>query len=171
MRLPIRAFLTAAVASVTLLGGRADAQTASPQISRRSEPKTAFAVSDFTKLKWLEGSWAGTSPDQRPIYARYRFSSDSTIDITYYGDANFGRESGTGRVYLSVGRVYYTYGPGRWGASRVSDDVIFLVPQVNAQNTFGWKRVSADSWTSTMRSGVSGHDRVIVYQMQRVSPR
>jgi len=80
------------------------------------------------------------------------------------------RQSGSGRVYLSVGRVYYTYGPGRWGASHVADDGIFLVPQVNARNTFGWKQVSPDSWTSTMRSGVSGHDRVIVYQMRRITP-
>jgi hypothetical protein len=152
---------------MTLFAGRAGAQA--ERISHRAEPKTAFAVSDFGKLRWLEGSWAGTSAGERPIYTRYHFANDSTIDITYYGDSTFTRESGTGRVYLSVGRVYYTYGPGRWGASHVAEDGIFLVPQVNARNSFGWKRLSPDNWTSTMRSGVSGHDRVIVYQMHRVS--
>jgi hypothetical protein len=165
MRFPIRVLLAGAIAGVTLLPGSARAQ-----ISRRSEPTTAFAVSDLAKLRWLEGSWAGTSAGERPIYERYHFANDSTIDITYYGDSTFSRQSGSGRVYLSVGRVYYTYGPGRWGASHVADDGIFLVPQVNARNTFGWKQVSPDSWTSTMRSGVSGHDRVIVYQMRRITP-
>jgi len=152
---------------MTIFARRAGAQA--ERISHRSEPKTPFAVSDFGKLRWLEGSWAGTSAGERPIYARYHFANDSTIEITYYGDSTFTRESGTGRVYLTVGRVYYTYGPGRWGASHVADDGIFLIPQVNARNSFEWKRLSSDTWTSTMRSGVSGHDRVTVYQMHRVS--
>jgi len=167
MRFSARALAIAAIAGATLFSGRAGAQA---QISRRAEPKTPFSVSDLAKLKWLEGSWAGTSVGERPMYARYHFANDSTIDITYYGDSTFTRQSGGGRVYLSVGRVYYTFGPGRWGASHIADDGIFLVPQVSAQNTFGWKQESPDSWTSTMRSGVSGHDRVIVYQMRRISP-
>lgn len=164
MKISLRALLVAAFAGSTVFAGAAGAQ-----VSRRSQPTTAFAVADFVKLKWLEGSWAGTAPGATPIYEQYHFTSDSTIDITYYGDAAFSRQSGTGRVYLSTGRVYYTFGPGRWGASHIGNDGIFLVPQVNAHNTFGWRSETTDAWTSTVRSGVSGQDRVTVYTMTRVN--
>jgi hypothetical protein len=165
MKISKQVLLIIAVAGSTLFAARASAQ-----VSRRSQPTTAFAVADFAKLKWLVGSWSGTAPGESPVYERYKFENDSTIDITYFGDAGFSRQSGSGRLYLSIGRIYYTFGPGRWGASHVSDDGIFLVPQVNARNTFGWKMQSADSWTSTLRSGVSGRDRIVVYQMTRTAP-
>jgi hypothetical protein len=160
----IRALLVAVVAGTTLFAGGAAAQA-----SQKGQPKTAFAVSDFAKLRWLEGSWAGTAPGESPIYERCHFANDSTIDITYYRDPALASESGTGRVYLTTGRIYYTFGPGRWGASHVGNDAIFLVPQVNAHNTFGWKQLTPDTWTSTVRSGVSGQDRITVYQMTRAA--
>ncbi len=166
MKISKQVLLIIAVAGSTLF-----AASASAQVSRHSQPSTAFAVSDFAKLKWLVGSWAGTAPGETPVYERYQFTNDSTIDISYYGDAAFSRQSGTGRLYMSVGRIYYTFGPGRWGASHVGDGEIFLIPQVNARNTFGWKLLSPDSWTATLRSGVSGRDRVVVYQMTRTAPR
>lgn len=142
--------------------------TAHAQTSQRGQPTTAFAPADLAKLRWLEGSWEGTAPGEPAIYERYHFANDSTIEITYYGDPDFARQTGSGRVYLSVGRLYHTFGPGRWGATHVDNDGVFFIPQVNARNTFAWSRESADTWSATLRSGVSGHDRVTVYQMKRV---
>ena len=44
--------------------------------------------------------------------------------------------SGTGRLYLSVGHIYHTMGPGRWGATHVDEKGAYFVPQMNAHNTF-----------------------------------
>jgi hypothetical protein len=147
----------------------ASAQAASS--SQRGQPKTPFGTADFGKLRWAEGSWAATATDETPFYARYHFANDSTMDITYYRDSAFTQESGSGRVYLTVGRVYHTFGSGRWGATNVDGTGAFFIPQVNAHNTFAWSYESPDAWTLTQRSGLSGHERVTVYHMRRVGSR
>jgi hypothetical protein len=160
--------LIAAGLAGSALGVRAAA--AGAQASQRGQPRTAFAVADFSKLRWLEGTWAGTSEGGRDIFERWRFTSDTTIEITYYADSTFSHEAGSGRLYLSVGRIYHTMGPGRWGATHVDERGAYFVPQVNANNTFAWSHQSNDEWTATQRSGFAGHDRVTVYRMRRARP-
>jgi hypothetical protein len=129
---------------------------------------TPFGVSDLAKLRWLEGTWRGTSTGESPVYERYHFVNDSTIEITYYSDSTLERPSGSGRVYLTVGRIYHTFGPGRWGASRIDKSGVYFVPQVNARNTFSWAYEGPNAWTATRRSGASGREMVAVYQMRRM---
>ncbi|MFI5228561.1 MAG: hypothetical protein ACHQWU_05805 [Gemmatimonadales bacterium] len=138
------------------------------QRSQRGQPRTPFSAADFAKLRWLEGSWQGAAPGEDTVYSRYHFSSDSTIDITYYRDRAMTRPSGNGRIYLTVGRVYQTFGPGRWGATHVDGSGVYFIPQVDAHNTFAWAYESRDAWTATVRTGMSGQDRVTVYHMQRI---
>lgn len=139
--------------------------------SQRGQPRTPFGVADFAKLRWLEGSWAAAAPGETPFYARYHFANDSTIEIAYFRDSSFTQQSGAGRVYLTVGRVYHTFGSGRWGATNVDSSGVFFIPQVNAHNTFAWTYESPDAWTLTQRAGLSGHERVTVYRMRRVGRR
>jgi hypothetical protein len=163
-------YLSRVALSLAVVGAGMLPSTAVAQASQKGQPKTAFAIADIGKLRWLEGTWKATAPGEREFYERYRFVNDSTIEITYYGDSTFSRETGNGRVYLSVGRVYHTSGPGRWGATTIDTSGIYFVPQVNAHNTFSWSYQSKDAWTATMRSGYSGRERVTVYQLQRVKP-
>jgi len=158
--------LIAAIALVTVT----HAHDAAAQSSQRGQPKTPFGADDFRKLRWMEGTWKASAPGEQPRYERYKFANDSTLEITYFNDSTLSRQTGTGRVYLSVGRIYHTFGPGRWGATSVDTSGIFFVPQVNAHNTFAWSHSSADAWTATLRTGYSGHERVTVYQMERVGP-
>ena len=139
-------------------------------VSEFGQPKEAISAADFAKLRWLEGAWQATAPGQRTFYERCHFTSDSTIDLSYYSDAALTHETANGRVYLTVGRVYHTFGPNRWGATHVGTDGVFFIPQVNARNTFAWEFKSHDVWTATMRLSVTGHEQVIVYQMQRLGP-
>jgi hypothetical protein len=139
---------------------------ASAQTSR-GQPKTPFALADFAKLRWLEGSWSGTSEGARDIFERCHFVDDSTIDITYYTDAEFTHETGKGRIYLTVGRVFHSMGPGRWGATNIDNSGAYFVPQANTQSSLMWSRESNDEWTATMRSGFVGRDRITVYHMRR----
>jgi len=167
MRILTRCLLLAAATS-SLAVAPAFAQV---RVSERGQPKTPFSTSDFGRLRWLEGSWAGTANGESPIYDRYHISRDSTIDVTYYRDSTFSQEAGTGRIYLAAGRVYQSFGPGRWGATQVDSAGAYFVPQVNAHNTFAWSVVSPDEWTATMRTGMSGHERITVYRMLRVGGR
>jgi hypothetical protein len=139
--------------------------------SQRGQPRTPFATSDFGKLRWLEGTWRGTAAGHEPFYERYHFVNDSTAQITYFSDSTLSRPTGEGRVYLTVGRIYHTFGPGRWGATHVDSSGVFFIPQVNAHNTFAWRQDTPDTWTATLRTGLSGHSRVTVYTMTRVGGR
>jgi len=76
----------------------------------RARPRSAYGTPDLAKLKWLEGSWAGTAADEPAVYERIRFADDSTVQITYYRDPGFSQEFGNGKLYISVGRVYHTFG-------------------------------------------------------------
>ena len=143
---------------------------ATAQKSPRGQPTTPFAVADFGKLRWLAGSWAGTSDDARDFYEKCHIVDDTTIDITYYADSTLAHPTGTGRLYLSVGRIFHTMGPGRWGATHVGGDGVYFVPQVNSQTSLAWSRISNNEWTATLRSGFVGRDRVIVYHMRRTGP-
>lgn len=166
MKTPIRALL---FSLLVLVGVTALSAPAGAQSSQRGQPTTPFGLSDFGKLRWLEGSWVGAAPGEPGFFERYRFVNDSTVEITYYGDSTFARETGTGRLYLTVGRIYHTFGPSRWGASNIDASGIYFIPQVNARNTFAWTVQSADAWTSTLRTGASGRERVTVYQMRRAA--
>jgi hypothetical protein len=159
-----RSILAVGIAAASLGG----AATAGAQASQRGQPKTPFASGDFGKLHWLEGTWRATATGEATHYERYKFTNDSTIEITYFSDSTMSRESGTGRVYLSVGRIYHTFGPGRWGATTVDTSGIYFVPQVNANNTFAWSYKSPDAWTATQKSGYSGRERTTVYELQRI---
>lgn len=152
-------------------GSLGSSQAAHAQSSQRGQPTTAFAVADLAKLRWVEGTWVGTAPGQRTFYEKYHFSSDSTLDITYFGDSTMARETGTGRVYLSVGRIFYTFGAGQWGASHVDDSGIYFVPQVNAHNTLAWHYLSPTEWTATLRGGMTGKEHVTVSQMRKLTGR
>ena len=136
--------------------------------SQRGQPKTPFGTADFAKLKWLQGDWAGSSTDGSPLYVRYKMTSDSTMDITYYRDSTFSQPTANSRLYLSVGRVFHSFGPNRWGASHVDTDGAVFVPQVNVRSTLQWDYVSPNEWRATQRSGVGGHEHVIVYDLKRV---
>ena len=145
---------------------RASAQTS------RGQPKTPYAIGDFAKLRWLEGSWSGTTDGSaRDFSERCRLVNDTTMEITFYADSAFAHETVSGRVYLSVGRIFHTMGPDRWGATNVDDNGAYFVPQTNTQSSLMWKRVSNDEWTATLRSGFLGREHVTVYRMRRARPR
>jgi hypothetical protein len=163
MRIHIRALLIS-FALAAVAAPRAHAQLP----SRHGQAKQAFSLAEFGKLRWLEGDWAGTSATESPIYTRYKFTNDSTIDISYFRDQGFSQPMGEARVYLSVGRVFQTFGPNRWGATHVSDDGVYFVPQASIRSYLEWKPDSPDTWTSTQRSGVGGHETITVYHMKRV---
>jgi hypothetical protein len=163
----------AVVLNVTLaavIGALLAAPTsAEAQVYRHREPNTPFSTADFAKLSWLSGRWISSAPQQRNVYEQFALTTDSTIDITYFRDSSFAQPIGNGRIYLSVGRIYHTFGPDRWGATHVGKNAAFFIPQVAAQNSFAWKRVSATSWTSTMRMGAAGQSRVVVWTVRRAS--
>src|SRR5437868_6762298 len=91
-----------------------------------------FSTADLARLRWLEGAWAGTSPGEKPIFETYKFLNDSTIEVTYYADAELTRATGGGKIYLNAGRIYRTSGPGRWAATALDEREAKFRPDGNS---------------------------------------
>jgi hypothetical protein len=162
-------FFPAALAAIAALAaGRPAVARAQSPPSTFGQPRTPFNVNDFAKLRWLEGTWEGTSPGEHTFYERAHFVNDSTVALTYYDDPQLSHQTGEGRVYLTVGRVYHTFGPNRWGATHLDGSNVHFIPQVVAHNSFDWVVHSPDSWTATIRDAVAGREHVIVYEMKRI---
>lgn len=157
----LRGLLAAAVMGIAF-NASASAQ------SQRALPRARFSAADLPKLRWLEGRWRGSGPGEAPFYETYHFANDTTLEITYFADSAFARATGTGRVYLSVGRIYHTTGPGQWGATKIDETGAYFIPERNATNTFNWTYESPDAWTSIVRSSATGTERVRVYSMRRI---
>src|SRR3954471_5264086 len=79
--------------SLAVVGAGMLPSAAHSQASQRGQPKTPFAIADIGKLRWLEGTWKATAPGEREFFERYHFVNDSTIEITYYADSTFTRET------------------------------------------------------------------------------
>ena len=138
--------------------------------ARPAEDRVRHARTSPSSSGSRERGW-DRRPASRASTSDIEFANDSTIEITYFGDSTMARTTGSGRVYLTVGRIYHTFGPGRWAATHVDETGIYFVPQANAHNTFAWSSSSPDAWTATSRTGLGGHDRVTVYQMRRIGKR
>ena len=121
----------------------------------------------------MEGTWRATAPSEATHYERFKFANDSTIEITYYSDSTFSREAGTGRVYLSVGRIYSHVRSGPLGRDerRCERRVLHSADQ-RAQHVRLESRIAPTRGRRRRRSGYSGRERVTVYQLQRIgAPR
>ncbi len=46
-----------------------------------------YTVGDFQRLRYLEGDWRGRGADSGRFYESYRFSNDSTIEMTGWKDS------------------------------------------------------------------------------------
>lgn len=164
-----------ALAAAALAGAAALAAVPAPaaaQIttgrSERGQPRTPFSTSDLAKLRWLEGAWSAVTPDEPPLYERFHFVDDSTIDVSYYRDPALHQETGSGRIYLTVGRIYHTFGAGRWGATHLDEHGAYFIPQVASHTSFAWAFQDPNHWTITMRSGMSGREHITVYDLTRL---
>jgi len=126
----------------------------------------AYSAKDFTSLKWVEGKWEGGGSEQ-PFYEQYQFMNDSLIEILYYPDASFKKESGRSTVYLSGGQIYHRNGKLQWQVNKLNAKSVSFEPKAGATNAFTWTKESDDVWNATMSSpGSSKAGKT--YRMQRV---
>jgi hypothetical protein len=174
MRLPPRLASPARLAAVACLAGLAIA--AAPRRARAQRPllgmvpTTSMSESQLQQLRWVEGTWRGDPVGfaEQPFFERYTFLDDSLIKVTFYADSALTRVTGSGRIYHDGGRIFMESGSSRWVAVRMEPGEVLFVPDQHAPNRVRWQRQSADRWLATMRSSMSGTERVRMYQMHRI---
>jgi len=128
-----------------------------------------ITVADFSKLRWIEGSWRGSGDGQPPFFERYRFVDDSTLVVDAFPDSTFATASESTRFELRGGTLGNA-GTVRWVASRLDDRAVDFAPVVGARNTFTWRNESPDRWTALLHWPASDTRpaRDVTYHMERV---
>lgn len=128
-----------------------------------------FSLQDFTRLRWLEGSWRGRLPDGGYFYERYQILDDSTIAMRGFADSTFTRVADSARIGLRGGTIIDEGGSAPWVATRLDSSAVEFASTLDASNGFTWTRESPDRWTATLRStDRQRRPRTTIYPMERI---
>ena len=164
--------LAVAVAATAGNGCRAEKvkEEATPSATAgTNSPGVSIGPTDFSTLRWLEGSWRGTLPTGGYFYERYHFADDSTIATQSFEDSTFASASDSAQIVLRGGKVYDRSAKAEWVATRLDSTGIDFTSTHGASNDFTWLRLSPDSWRATLSStDAQGKQRTTVYPMKRV---
>src|SRR5688500_3220953 len=111
----------------------------SGQQPQPADPGIPVKLSDFRKLKFIEGNWRGTGYS-KPFYESYRFLNDSTIESASYTDSTFTRKEPGGALIVYRGGRVYDEGQGgyRWALTRLDGGSFHFGPAARATNSFIW---------------------------------
>jgi hypothetical protein len=147
-----------------------DADTPPPNFSNPAAPAqpapAKYALADFAKLRYLEGTWRGTMPNGKSFYESYHFINDSTIKKGGHTDSTFAVKSDSSLIMFRNGAVLDS-------GTVVStvDKLDSTVADFRTSPTyhFTWTRESNDAWTARLFSKQSGAEQVTTYPMKRLT--
>lgn len=134
-------------------------------------PTTSMSESQLQQLRWIAGAWRGDAigSTDKPFFERYTFLDDSMIQVTFYADSTLRQTTGGGRIYHNGGRIFMEAGSARWVAVRLEPGEVLFVPDQHAPDRVRWQRNGSDGWTVTLRSSMSGTERVRMFRMSRIA--
>jgi hypothetical protein len=135
--------------------------------SQLGEPRRDFRVTDFARIRWLEGTWKGSGGGYDAFYERYHFVNDSTIEMQSFTDGTLRTVSERNTIAIRNGRIYDESANGRtrYEAAKVTNAGIDFVPVRGATTSFQFTRMSKDRWTATIRP--ANGKKKTVYEMRR----
>lgn len=129
--------------------------------------KTDVKPEDIARIKWLEGTWRGTSEEQEPFFERYTFDGTSmTIDT--FTDSSLKTVKDTSRYALINGEFRCTKNEKRTGVSEITDDHIQFVPVVGDGNPFRFEKQPEGKWRAVLDvPAASGKPaKQVIYNME-----
>jgi hypothetical protein len=149
-----------------------DAETPPPDFSNPGAPAqpapAQFALSDFAKLRYLDGTWVGTMANGNKFYESYRFVNDSTIVKGGHTDSTFKTKSDSSLIVFRNGAVLDS-GSSVYTAEKIDSAVVDF--RASPTYHFTWTRESNDAWTARLFSKqADGTERVTTYPMRRIRP-
>jgi len=132
-------------------------------IEQQTQP--AYTKDDLGKIKWIEGKWKGLYKGQ-PFYEIYRFSNDSTVEITSFEwDGKDSSKTTMSYLYYKEGS-YYLGEKQNYKTTSITDKEIKMVPNVEAYNHILWKYRDSTGWDAIL----TGSKETQVYNMQYFDP-
>ena len=132
--------------------------------------KTEFAKHDIAKLRWIEGSWRGTSADGKLIfYEDYHLADNELVIKSYAQDSTFTMIKRQGKVYFRKGEIIHEGEGMLWSATKLNDTQIEFAPKKKATNSFIWQRETEDVWLARLMSkDEKGQTTEDVFRMERI---
>jgi hypothetical protein len=124
----------------------------------------SYSKNDLRKISWIEGNWKGMD-GQNPFYEIYKFTNDSSIEITSY-EWNGRDSSHSSKSYLSWQNGRYFLGDDQnYSVVEITDKSIYMDPNNKANNSILWKINDANSWMAILKS----KNVEKTYKMERVN--
>lgn len=130
-------------------------------------PAVAVSASQFSQLKWVEGSWRGALQSGAPFFERYKSVDDSTVAMYSFPDSSFATATDSARVLLRADTVRNQGRNASWVVTKWDSTRVDFAPEWGATNTIVWQR-DGDAWNATIESVVDGKPSIVVYRMERV---
>ena len=124
-----------------------------------------YGKNDLKKIKWIEGKWKGLY-NGKPFYEFYRFSNDSTIEITSFEwNGKDSSKTSLSYVYFKDGS-YYLGEKQNYKVSSITDREITMLRNVEANNDILWKYRDSTGWDAILTSP----NKKVVYNMEFFDP-
>ena len=167
----VRECVSVGVLVLGVLGcSKKDAETPPPDFSNPATPAqpapAKFALADFGKLRYLEGTWRGTMENGNAFYESYHFVNDSTITKGGHSDSTFKTKSDSSTIVFRNGAILDSSSSVYTAVSLDSTVVDF---RASPTYHFTWTREGNDAWTAKLFSKQpDGTDRVTTYPMKRI---
>ena len=125
-----------------------------------------FALADFGKLRYLEGTWRGTMANGNPFYESYHFVNDSTIAKGNHSDSTFKTKSDSSMIIFRNGAIMDS-SKSVYTAESLDSTVVDF--RASPTYHFTWTREGNDAWTAKLFSKQpDGTEKVTVYPMKRI---
>ena len=167
----IRTSLIAALLATSVAGAQqTNGAAVTPPPKAVAGTAVAVTKAQVTSLRWLEGTWRGTGGGVPAFAEGYKFANDSTIDISFYGDSTGTKVSGTGKIFLTAGQLFYSGNGTEYAATKIAPNSVTFVPKgTNGKNQLEWTMVSPTVWTSVLKGG-SGEvtPPIVTYKMSKI---
>ena len=138
--------------------------------AQNAESRPTFSKLDLEKLRWIEGSWRGSSADGELVFHEtYQFADNELVIRSYAQDSTFTKVKRRGRVYFRKGEILHEGEGMLWSATTLNDSQIEFAPKKKAVNSFVWQRLSEDVWLARLILGMEeGKPTEAVFRMERV---
>jgi len=100
---------------------------------------------DIERIKWLEGTWKGTTEGKEPFYEKYRFEGTTMYEDSYE-DETLKNVKDTAKYALINGEFRHTQDGKRIVVSEIDDNHVVFIPAAHEGNSYTFEKQLGGKW-------------------------
>ncbi len=155
-------------AAITLCATMALAASAGAQ-NVPMPSKLVVGLTDFQRLRWVEGNWRGMSDSTATLFERFHFVDDSTLLVEHFPNDHFSGATAREWYELRKNRVASRSNP-EWVADLIDSASVTFHRPTRSANSLIWRKLSNDEWVIVLTSPptLDFPGRITTWHMKRV---